>query len=147
MEAAFTQLRDSRLSIVAACALTGRSRATHYRRGRTTTTTTTTTSSSSSGGGGSGAEDRRPRRPPPSTITEAERERILALLNSERYWDLAIPQVWARELDEGRYWCSQSSMYRIARVAGQVRERRAQATHPPRARPELVARGPSEVWS
>jgi len=40
-----------------------------------------------------------------------------------------------------------SSMYRIARAAGQSRERRAQATHPPRVRPELLARGPSEVWS
>ncbi len=36
---------------------------------------------------------------------------------------------------------------RIARDAGQSRERRAQASHPPRVRPELVAHGPSEVWS
>ncbi len=40
------------------------------------------------------------------------------VLNSQPYKDLAIPQVWARELDEGRYWCSESSMYRIARAAG-----------------------------
>jgi transposase InsO family protein len=73
--------------------------------------------------------------------------RVLAVLNSQPYRDLAIPQVWARELDEGRYWCSESSMYRIARDAEQSRERRAQATHPPRVRPELVAHGPSEVWS
>jgi putative transposase len=83
----------------------------------------------------------------PSTITDDERGQVLALLNSEPYRDLAIPQVWARELDEGRYWCSESSMYRIARDAGQSWERRAQATHPPRVRPELVAHGPSEVWS
>ncbi len=88
-----------------------------------------------------------PRGLPPSTITGEERARVLALLNSEPYRDLAIPQVWARELDEGRYWCSESSMYRIARDAGQSRERRAQATHPARVRPELVAHGPSEVWS
>ena len=84
---------------------------------------------------------------PPSTITGEQRARVLALLNSEPYRDLAIPQVWARELDEGRYWCSESSMYRIARDAGQSRERRTQASHPPRVRPELVAYGPSEVWS
>jgi transposase InsO family protein len=88
-----------------------------------------------------------PRRPPPSTITDEQRERVLTLLASPDYRDLAIPQVWARELDEDRYWCSESSMYRIARAAGQSRERRAQATHPARVRPELVARGPSEVWS
>jgi putative transposase len=84
---------------------------------------------------------------PPSTLTDQERTRVLELLDSETYRDLAIPQVWARELDEGRYWCSESSMYRIARAAGQSRERRAQAAHPPRVRPELVAHGPSQVWS
>ncbi|TFE28855.1 hypothetical protein E0F15_14270 [Frankia sp. B2] len=39
------------------------------------------------------------------------------------------------------------SEYRIVRAAGQTRERRAQATHPPRVRPELSATGPSQVWS
>lgn len=89
----------------------------------------------------------RPRRLPPSTITAGERAAVLELLDSPAYRDLAIPQVWARELDEGRYWCSESSMYRIAREAGQTGERRAQASHPARVRPELVAHGPSEVWS
>jgi len=88
-----------------------------------------------------------PRRPPLSALTEPERAAVIALLTSPAYADLAIPQVWARELDEGRYWCSISTMYRIARAAGQVSERRRQATHPPRVRPELVAHGPSEVWS
>jgi putative transposase len=123
--------------IVQACALTGRSRATHYRR------------ADPRGAAALGPVHGPwlPRGLPPSTITDDERARVLALLNSEPYRDLAIPQVWARELDEGRYWCSESSMYRIARDAGQSRERRTQATHPPRVRPELVAHGPSEVWS
>jgi hypothetical protein len=85
--------------------------------------------------------------PPPATVAQGERARVLELLTSPTYRDLAIPQVWARELDEGRYWCSMSTMYRVARAAGQVRERRRQATHPPRVRPELVAHGPSQVWS
>jgi len=38
-------------------------------------------------------------------------------------------------------------MYRLLRAAGPVRERRAQATHPARVRPELVADGPDQVWS
>ncbi|MCM3885243.1 transposase family protein, partial [Frankia sp. R82] len=80
-------------------------------------------------------------------MSDAERARVLAVLASPGYQDLAIPQVWARELDAGRYWCSLSTMYRIARAAGQTRERRAQATHPPRVRPELSATGPSQVWS
>jgi transposase InsO family protein len=88
-----------------------------------------------------------PRAPPPQALEETERARVLQVLTSPVYRDLAIPQVWARELDDGRYWCSISTMYRIARAAGQVRERRRQATHPARVRPELVAHGPSQVWS
>lgn len=38
-------------------------------------------------------------------------------------------------------------MYRIAQGAGQVRERRRQATHPAKVKPELAADGPSQVWS
>ncbi|GAB3370132.1 MULTISPECIES: DDE-type integrase/transposase/recombinase [Amycolatopsis] len=87
------------------------------------------------------------RAPPPQALDAAERDLVLRLLTSPACRDLAIPQVWARELDEGRYWCSVSAMYRIACAAGQVWERRRLATHPARVRPELVARGPSEVWS
>lgn len=90
-----------------ACALTGRCRATHYRRGGLTRS-------------GRQCWDRctgpgcrgvcRPRRSPATN-----EPKVLALLNSEPYRDLAIPQVWARELDEGRYWCSESSMYGLPR--------------------------------
>lgn len=38
-------------------------------------------------------------------------------------------------------------MYRIAAAAGQTRERRRTATHPPKAIPELLADGPSQVWT
>jgi len=114
------------------CVLTGISRASHYRH---------------AGGAGRRHGPWLPRTPPPATLSAPERALVLELLTSPAYADLAIPQVWARELDEGRYWCSMSTMYRIARAAGQVSERRRQATHPPRVRPELVAHGPSEVWS
>jgi len=72
---------------------------------------------------------------------------VLEVLHQERYADLSVAQVWARELDEGRYHASQSTMYRILRQAGEVRERRRQATHPPRKRPELMADAPCQVWS
>ena len=38
-------------------------------------------------------------------------------------------------------------MYRIARAAGQSRERRRQATHPATVKPELAADGPSQLWT
>jgi len=69
------------------------------------------------------------------------------LLRSPVYFDLAVAQVWARELDAGRYLCSISSMYRVLRSVGEVRERPSQATHPARVKPELVATAPNEVWS
>jgi len=57
-------------------------------------------------------------------LTAAERAAVLRLINIGDYADLAIGQIWTRELDEGRYLCSMSSMNRIARAAGQTRERR-----------------------
>jgi len=38
-------------------------------------------------------------------------------------------------------------LYRVLRAYDSTRERRRQATHPPRSRPELVAHGPLVVWS
>lgn len=132
MSTAFDELRTARIPVTTSCALTGVSRATHYRHRNPP---------------GAMHGPYLPRTPPPATLTTAEREAVTALLTSPLYADLAIPQIWARELDQGRYWCSLSTMYRIARAAGQVRERRRQATHPPRVRPELVAHAPNQVWS
>lgn len=69
------------------------------------------------------------------------------MLRSPRFVDKAPAQVWATLLDEGRYLCSISTMYRLLRREGEVRERRAQATHPAKVRPELVATTPDAVWS
>ena len=72
---------------------------------------------------------------------------MLAVLDSPRFADKAPRQVWALLIDEGTYLASVSTMYRLLRDAGQVRERRAQAAHPARKKPELMAAGPNEVWS
>ena len=45
------------------------------------------------------------------------------------------------------YVCSIRSMYRILAGDGQVRERRRQATHPAKVKPELCASAPNQVWS
>lgn len=83
----------------------------------------------------------------PAALPPDEREAILATLNSERFVDKSPTQVWAVLLDEGTYLASVSTYYRVLREAGQVKERRAQATHPARVRPELIADGPDQVWS
>jgi putative transposase len=83
----------------------------------------------------------------PSALSEEERAAILAVLDGPRFVDKAPAQAWAVLLDEGRYLGSVSTYYRVLRARGAVRERRAQATHPARVRPELVATGPDQVWS
>ena len=68
-------------------------------------------------------------------------------MHSDRFADLAPAEVWATLLDEGVYLGSESTFYRLLRRAGEVRERRRQATHPAKVKPELIAGAPNEVWS
>ena len=77
----------------------------------------------------------------------AERQSVLDVLNSDEFADLAVPQVYARVLDRGRYHCSIRTMYRILQENQCVRERRQQLCHPNYAKPELLATGPNQVWS
>jgi putative transposase len=108
----------------------GRSRVTHYRHAR---------------GPVLGPKQRRS--PGPQALDTREPAAVLQVINRAGYGELSIGQIWIRELDENRYRCSFSSMYRIAAAAGQTRERRRQATHPAKVKPELVADAPSQVWS
>lgn len=88
-----------------------------------------------------------PRSVPSNALREPERQRVLAILRSPQYCDLAPAQIWARLLDDGIYLCSISTMYRLLATAGENRERRRQRTHPAKTKPELVARQPNAVWS
>ena len=131
MDTGFAELREAGVDVRRACGLIGRSRATHYRHARP-------------------LHGPRPARKVPANgqaLTADEQEAVLTLINTPAYADLSIGQIWARELDAGNYLCSPSSMYRIARAAGQSRERRALATHPAKVKPELLADGPSQVWT
>lgn len=69
------------------------------------------------------------------------------MLHSDRFVDLAPAEVWATPLDEGVYLASISTFYRLLRRAGELRERRRQATHPATVKPELVATTPNQVYS
>jgi putative transposase len=93
------------------------------------------------------AREHRPRPTPSRTLTQTERTAVSEQLNSQRFMDCSPAQVWATLLDEGTYMCSERTMYRILAAEDQVRERREQRTHPPYARPELLAERPNEVWS
>ena len=69
------------------------------------------------------------------------------MLTDQRFADKSVAQTWATLLDEGTYLASRSTMHRLLRTAGLSGERRAQASHPARARPELLATGAGQVWS
>jgi putative transposase len=71
----------------------------------------------------------------PAQLSATESRRVMEMLNSERFWEKAPAQVWAMLLDEGVYLCSIRTMYRLLAAAGQTGDRRRQATHPPRVRP------------
>ncbi len=84
---------------------------------------------------------------PPNKLGPVEVSTVLATLNSARFVDTSPTQAYYVLLDEGTYIASVSTFYRALRPNKLVRERRRQATHPPRVRPELVARRPNVVWS
>ena len=76
-----------------------------------------------------------------------ERREVKEVLYSERFRDKSPREVYAALLDEGRYLCSVRTMYRILDEDQAGKERRNQLRHPEYKRPELLARGPNEVWS
>ena len=132
MIAAFDTLRSG-LAVSVACQALGVPRASIYRaRGRRRSIVVR-------------ASTARPR--PPLALNETERKRVLAVLNSERFADMAPPAIYATLLDQGQYLASVRTMYRLLAAEGQSLERRCQRVHPVYAKPELLAVHPNEVWS
>ena len=84
---------------------------------------------------------------PVNKLTDLERRRVLDVLTSDRFVDLAPLQIYAQLLDEGLYLCSVSTMYRVLRENTLVAERRRLARHPAKVCPELVASAPRQVYS
>jgi putative transposase len=83
----------------------------------------------------------------PRALQPEERRAVLDTLHEARFADLAPSEVYATLLDEGRYLCSERTMYRILAENHEVRERRAQLRHPHYAAPELLATRPNQLWS
>ena len=96
----------------------------------------------------SGDRRQAPRRPPANQLSEAERTRVLQIVNGPEYRDLSPKQIVPRLLDEKKlYLASESTIYRLLRAEGQMahRERSRPATS---KRPrEQLATGPNQVWS
>jgi len=119
-------------STAKACALVGKPRGSHYRDRQPVLVAPT---------------QRTPRASPPNALTAVEQDEVITVLTSPRFCDKSVAQTWATLLDEGVYLASMSTMHRLLRLSGQSGDRRNQATHPARARPELMASKPGDVWS
>ena len=88
-----------------------------------------------------------PRPRPPLSLTPAEQDLLLRVLDSERFVDVAPATVYATLLDEGCYHGSIRTMYRLLAAQNQTGERRRQRVHPVYTKPELLAIRPRQVWS
>lgn len=119
-------------SLASACAALGVPRSSLYRRRKA---------------GECGVRPSPPRPTPPRALSQDEKVQVCDLLDSERFEDHAPREVYAVLLDEGQYYCSWRTMYRILATQAEVRERRNQLRHPVYAKPELMATGPNQVWS
>lgn len=84
---------------------------------------------------------------PPLALSVEEKSYVLSILNSERFVDQSPYEVYATLLDEGKYYCSIRTMYRILEEANEVRERRHQRRHGNYKKPELLATATNQVWS
>ena len=87
-------------------------------------------------------------RPQPArSLSQAEQQKVLEVLHSERFVDQSPAEVYATLLDEGIYLCSLRTMYRLLAAHDEVRERRNQRRHPVYQKPQLLATGPNQLWS
>lgn len=120
------------VGIKRACELTGRARAGHYRKLNPQQPVF-----------GPPA----PRPLPERTLSKEEQHNVLTVMNSARFCDFAPEQIYATLLDEGVYLCSARTMYCLLDAHGEVKERRKQATHPAKVKPELIAEKPNDIWS
>jgi putative transposase len=84
---------------------------------------------------------------PPRALQPEQRAEVLAVLQEPRFQDAAPAEVYAQLLDEGRYLCSERTLYRVLAENHQVRERRNQLRHPNHPVPQLHATKPNELWS
>lgn len=84
---------------------------------------------------------------PHNAINDAERQKILDILHSERFVDATPYEVFYTLLDEGEYIASIRTMYRILFEVSESKDRRHQRNHRNAVKPELIATAPNEVWS
>ena len=118
------------VSIVAACAAVGASRATLYRGTRP-------------------VPPRAPRQRPPSPrrLGDDERQAIVDAMHSPEFVDQPPMEVFAKLLSRGVYLASIRTFYRVLAELGESKERRNQRLPHTYVKPSLTATAPNQVWT
>jgi putative transposase len=96
-----------------------------------------------------GGDDRRGRAPatPAHKLTDAERQRVLAVAHAPEFRDLSPRQIVPLLADRGEYVASESTFYRVLREAGELTHRGHVRPRKGRRPDEHRASAPNQVWS
>ena len=132
---------ESDHSTRAACAMTGLSRATLYRR------RTNRPESSSENDPATTMAAKPRRRPQPSALSVQERALIVEYATSREFVDKSPQQMFYTLLERGIYVASPRTIYRVLAGQGLVGDRRPHTSHPARVVPHLHATAPGDVAS
>ncbi len=85
---------------------------------------------------------------PGNQLSALERERVLAIANSDEFGHLSPSQIVPRLADGGQYVASESTFYRVLKAQGQLRHRGAERPAKPRSKPRaLCSMAPAELFS
>jgi putative transposase len=82
-----------------------------------------------------------------NALSQEEKQQVLDILHSERFVDKTPYEAFNTLLDNGEYYCSTRTMYRVLAEQGETQDRRQQRNHRDAVKPELIATRPNEVWS
>ena len=84
---------------------------------------------------------------PSHALTEAERARIIEVVNQPRFAETPPARIVAILADQGVYIASEASFYRVLRAQGQMHRRgRARSPRPTRPPTTHIATRPGDVW-
>ena len=123
-------LVDPDISVTAACAAVGVSRAMLYRATAPAAPPTV-----------------REHAPSPRSLCDDERQAIVDVMHTPEFVDQPPMEVFAKLLSRGVYLASIRTIYRVLAELGESKERRNQRLPHPHAKPSLTATAPNQVWT
>jgi putative transposase len=123
-------LAEPGVSVNAACAALGLSRATVYRSTSPDTPPAV-----------------RERRPNPRRLSDDERKAIVDVMHGPEFVDQPPMEVFGKLLSQGIYLASIRTIYRVLAELGETKERRNQRLPHTYAKPTLCATAPNQVWT